>query len=105
MNSDMYPKAMERRGIELVLPSVAERARIQEIIFPELEEGIVDPVKKREVLWMAEEILRKEGAEAVILGCTELPLMIKTGDLSVDLLNTTEIHVDAILDYLAGEDK
>ena len=103
MNSDMYPKAMIKHGIDISLPDIDQREQIQSIIFPELEEGIVNPIKKLQLLNMTEKIIEREKAEAVILGCTELPLMIKHTDLSVDILNTTDIHINMILDYLTRD--
>lgn len=104
MNSEMYPKVLETEGVETILPDKAQREQIQSIIFPELEEGIVNQTKKIELISIAEKIIRHERVEAVILGCTELPIMIKPGDLSVELLNTTEIHILDILSYLTGKE-
>lgn len=100
MQSDLYTKPLAARGVDVILPDDAQKQAIQDIIFPELEEGVVDPEKKKVMLSIANEIIDREQPEALILGCTELPLMIKPGDLPIELLNTTEIHVSAILDYL-----
>jgi aspartate racemase len=97
MASSFYRDCFARRSIPLVVPSSAEQVAIHGIIFPELEEGIVVPEKKARLLDICDRIIEKEGVGGVILGCTELPLMVKEGDLPVCVLNTVTVHVEAIV--------
>ena len=67
------------------------------MIFPRLADGIVDPEDKEDMIEFAEELIRNSHADAVVLGCTELPLMLRPGDLSVPALDTAQIHIAAIV--------
>ena len=97
MASSFYQDCFTRHGIPVIVPSGPEQVAIHGIIFPELEEGIVVPEKKKSLLDICNRIIGNEGVDAVILGCTELPLMVKDGDLSVCVLNTVQVHVEAIV--------
>ena len=69
------------------------------LIYPNLENGIVIPEDKVRMINLAEKYIRDYKADALILGCTEIPLMVKPGDVSVPLIDTTKVHVKAIYDY------
>ena len=98
MKSGLYEKPLAERGITPILPSDEDKEKIANLFFPNLENGIVVPEDKAKMLEIVGKIVREKGAEAVLLGCTELPLMIKDGDLDVPLFNTTQIHINAIFD-------
>ena len=66
------------------------------MIYPNLENGIIIPNDKRKLVETAEKYISEEKVDSLLLGCTELPLAIKTGDVSVPILNTTEIHINEI---------
>jgi aspartate racemase len=97
MSSGFYPEALKKYDIEAIVPSKDEQALIHNLIFPKLENGIVVPEDKQKMLELVSRLIKEHEADAVILGCTELPLMIKDGDLETLLLNTTQIHIDAIV--------
>lgn len=96
MKSGLYEKPLSERGITPIVPTDEDKEKIANLFFPNLENGIVVPEDKAKMLEIVRKIARENGADAVMLGCTELPLMIKDGDLDVPLLNTTQIHIDAI---------
>lgn len=98
MKSGLYEKPLAEHGITPILPTDEEKEKIANLFFPNLENGIVVPEDKAKMLEIVGKIVREKGADAVLLGCTELPLMIKDGDLDVPLLNTTQIHINAIFD-------
>jgi aspartate racemase len=100
MRSSFYRDCFSRRSIPVVVPSEKEQELIHGIIFPELEDGIVIPEKKKQLLDICNRIIAKERIDGVILGCTELPLMVKDGDLDVHILNTSRIHIEAIVSRL-----
>lgn len=100
MSSGLYADAFARYGIAASVPTAAEQQAIHGIIFPHLQEGIVLPAEKKTVLAIAERLMAAENADALVLGCTELPLIIQAGDLAVPVLDTTQIHIDAILDHI-----
>jgi aspartate racemase len=70
---------------------------IHNFIFPNLEAGIVLAEEKATMLGIADKMLAAHQADALVLGCTELPLIIKEGDLDTVLIDTTQVHIEAIL--------
>lgn len=96
MGCGLYDKPMPNHGIEPIIPGEEDRTEIGNIIFPNLENGIIIPEDKKRFIGIIERYIADYGADAVLLGCTELPLIIKSEDISVPAINTTEIHIDAI---------
>lgn len=97
MASGMYEKACAKYGVEGIVPNAEDQNTIHHIIFPNLEAGIVVPEDKVRILGIAEKMLKEEGADALILGCTELPLIIEEGDLDTLIIDTTLVHIDTIV--------
>lgn len=97
MSSGLYTDALAKRGIEAFVPTEDEQKSIHGVIFPNLQEGIILPEDKKTVLAIASRMLSEKGADALVLGCTELPLIVQENDLDTLLLDTTQIHIDAIL--------
>lgn len=100
MSSGLYSNAFANYGIDAFVPTVDEQKTIHNIIFPNLQDGIVLPEEKRTMLQIANRIVTEKKADALVLGCTELPLIIKDNDLDTLILDTTQIHIDAIINYL-----
>ena len=100
MSSGLYSEAFKKYDITAIVPSEQEQAEIHGIIFPNLEDGIIVPEDKQRMLAIADKLIAEHNADALVLGCTELPLMIKDGDLNTLLLNTAQIHIDAIVNYI-----
>jgi len=100
MQENFYSKYASKYKFELLVPSKEEMLSIQDVIFPELEEGIIIPEKKEKYIKIVEQYASGKGIDSVILGCTELPLMISDNDLSIPAINTSEIHVQAIVDEM-----
>lgn len=97
MSSGLYSNAFAKYGIDAFVPTEDEQKAIHNIIFPNLQEGIVLPEDKRTMLQIANRIKLEKNADALILGCTELPLIIQENDLDAFILDTTQIHIEAIL--------
>ena len=95
MDSTFYPESGRKNGIDVFVPSEEEKRIIDEIIFSELCMGKVTEISKKVLL----DIIQNHTVDGVILGCTELPLIIKEEDLDVTVLNTLDIHVDSVLEY------
>ncbi|NND79202.1 MAG: aspartate/glutamate racemase family protein [Maribacter sp.] len=99
MELDFYKDILkEQYGIEVLIPSNEDRELVHKVIYSELALGIVSEHSKIKYL----EIIKKsesEGVEAVILGCTEIPLLIHQGDCDIPVIDTTAIHVDAALKF------
>ena len=97
MSSGMYEGKFAQYGMDAVVPSQADQQTIHGILFPNLMAGIVLEEDKAAILGIARKMLLEHNADALVLGCTELPLIIEAGDLDTILLDTTKIHIDAIL--------
>jgi len=99
MTEDFYRgRLAERHGLEVLVPSESERTTVDKVIFEELCVGeILDDSRARYVEVIHN--LVQQGAEAVILGCTEISLLVKPGDTPVPLFDTTEIHAMMAVDW------
>jgi len=97
MRNRLYSETMEKYGIASLLPSEEDQKKIHSLFFPNLENGIVIPEDKVKMLALLNNIIIEQDADSVILGCTELPLMIKPRDLPVPIFDTTEIHINSIV--------
>lgn len=92
MEQDFYKGRLTGRyGLDVIVPDAADRQRVHEIIFQELCPGQVRPAS-REVFLRLVADLGAKGAEAVILGCTEIGMLIGPADTSVALYDTTRLH-------------
>ena len=98
-STDLFPPRFAARGIDVLVPGDADRRALHELIYAELTRGIVDPHSARLVLEVIGR-LAANGAQAVILGCTEFGLLVHDGDASVPLLDTTELHAFALADFV-----
>lgn len=102
MRNTFYPDCFRRHGIEVVVPEGETIEEVHSAIFPELEDGIVVPEKKSKLLKYIQEVVNRKGIDGVVLGCTELPLMVQPEDVTVPVLNTAQIHIDAIVRNLVS---
>lgn len=85
-------------GIEVIVPEVDDQNMIHNIIYSELVRGIIKPGSKSKYI----EIINKladNGAEGIILGCTEIPMLIKQEDVSIPVFDTTKIHAEYAVDF------
>jgi aspartate racemase len=101
MELDFYKKKLGTLGIETIVPGVKEREFIDRIIFDELLREVFKPETKASLLGIMDD-LRAKGAEGIVLGCTEIPLIIHDEDTDLPLFNTTLIHAHAIVDFALG---
>ncbi|MDO0374113.1 aspartate/glutamate racemase family protein [Clostridioides difficile] len=91
MEQDFYKNVIINNGIEVLIPNEEDRIIVNDTIFNELCLGIVSESSKKAFLSIIDN-LGKQGAEGVILGCTEIGLLIKQNDTSIPLFDTTVIH-------------
>ena len=94
MQEDFYLPRLEAAGIRVLLPEASEMEEVNRIIYEELCVGVVKE-SSRAVLSALVESMRQNGAEGVILGCTELGMILK--DAAIPLLDTVEIHSAAAI--------
>ncbi|MFC0268093.1 aspartate/glutamate racemase family protein [Kushneria aurantia] len=103
MEQTFYIERLEAQGIDVVVPEPEQRNTIHSVIYEELCQGVVNPESKSAYLAIVDS-LAERGAEAVILGCTEIGLLIQGSDTSVPLYDTTEIHAEQAVKLVLRED-
>ena len=94
MEKDFYTSVLTKHNIETLIPNQENRTIVHDIIYNELALGIFSESSKQEYLKIINR-LREDGAQGIILGCTEIPLLIAQNDVSIPVFNTTEIHAKA----------
>jgi aspartate racemase len=99
MQSGMYQRVLAENGVDSVTPSEADQQVIASIIFPNLENGIVNADDKLEMIALVEKYVTYRSVDAVLLACTELPLILKAGDVPVPLVDTARIHAKEIYEF------
>ena len=99
MENDFYKPTLENKfGLEVLVPNLEERNYINDVIFDELCNDIIKG-DSREGYKAIISRLEKEGGEGVILGCTEIPLLIKGYDVDIPIFDTAEMHSVAAIDW------
>jgi aspartate racemase len=101
MEGPVYPEVLNKRGIEYLIPAEDQRLKINEIIFRELVYGVIKEESRRFFLDVVDEY-RKKGCESVILGCTEIPLIVLPQDSPIPVLDSTRILARAALGHSLG---
>jgi aspartate racemase len=102
MEEDFYTSKLETANIQTVVPETDDRKFINQVIYNELLKEIFKEESKNRFLEIMKK-LKGRGAEGIILGCTEIPLIIKDDDFDLPLFNTTEIHARAAVDFALGK--
>lgn len=99
MEEDFYKKRLkEKYNIEVIIPDKEERETIHNIIYNELCLGSIKSSSKEKFLKVIKNLNTKK-AEGVILGCTEIPLLVKDEDVDIPLFDTTSIHAKAAVEF------
>ncbi|HEX2535286.1 MAG TPA: aspartate/glutamate racemase family protein [Chitinophagaceae bacterium] len=102
MEGDFFHRKLEAQSIQALIPEEEDRAFIHRCIFDELGTGICLPESKERLVCIIRN-LKEKGAEGIILGCTELPLLLQPGDVDLPLYDTTRIHAEAAIQFALGE--
>jgi len=98
MEQNFYRNKLSEFGIETIIPNNNDREFIHKSIFEEFSKEIFSDETRQEYTRIIAD-QKKQGAEGVILGCTEIPLLLDQKDFDIPLFNTTEIHVDAAVRF------
>jgi aspartate racemase len=101
MEQDFYRGRLASHGFDVRVPRGAAFDAVHRIIYEELVHGIIRS-ESRAVYLEVVDALARQGAEAIILGCTEIELLIKDRDADVPLLETTRIHAESAVDIALG---
>lgn len=98
MELDFFKNTLEEYGIDTLIPDAPDREFIHRTIFDELQKNQFLPETKARYLKIIASLHRR-GAQGVILGCTELPLLIDASDLKLPMFNTAKIHAEAAVKF------
>ncbi len=103
MEQDFYKgRLAEKFELEVIVPNASDRKIVHDIIYQELCLGIINDESRKAYLKIIDG-LNKQGAEAVILGCTEITLLIAQDDCSIPIYDTTRLHAESAVDYALKE--
>ena len=99
MQQEFYKSRIANlHGIEVITPNDIQMAEVHRVIYDELCQGVISDQSKQEYLTIIDD-LRKSGAQGVILGCTEIGLLVSSKDVEIPLYDTAEIHALAAVDF------
>ncbi len=100
MEKDFYKEILkESFGVDLIIPDSDDRETVHRVIYDELVHGVIKE-ESRNMYRTIIEKLQKKGAEGVILGCTEIPLLISDQDVEIPTFNTTRIHAEKAVEWI-----
>jgi aspartate racemase len=102
MERSYYRDTLSRQGIEVIVPQERDRESVDRIIFKELCRGVFTE-ESREIYRSIISKLQSEGASGVVLGCTEIPLLIKQSDVEIHVFDTTAIHAAAAVQFALAD--
>lgn len=101
MEKTFYTDVLSDGRIETIIPDQEDRNVIHDIIYGELAKGTINPNSKAKYLDIINRLI-SQGAQGIILGCTEIPMLISQSDVDVPTFNTTEIHAQAGFEYITA---
>ncbi len=103
MEEDFYKSRLAGRyGLEVIVPDARQREIVHRVIFDELVKGEIRRESKEQYIGIIEGLAR-DGAEGVVLGCTEIGMLVHEGDCRVPVFDTTRIHAEAAVEYALAE--
>lgn len=103
MQADFFQRPFRERGMSVIVPSPKEQRFIHEKLFSEIELGIIKDETREALLVIVKDMIERDGIDSLILGCTELPLILPGEAHGIPLLNTAAIHVEEIVRHCLGE--
>jgi aspartate racemase len=98
MRERFFRDGLARSGIRVLVPEATDQNQINDIIYQELCRGKIRPESRQRFLEIIEG-LRQKGARGIVLGCTEIPLLVGPQDCEVPLFDTARLHAERALDY------
>jgi aspartate racemase len=98
MEDGFYAAGLAKHGIDVVVPETKDRDLVHRVIYDELIKGVILPSSKEEFRRIVND-LQQNGAQGVVLGCTEIPMLLGDGDVSIPVFDTTQLHAEAALRF------
>jgi aspartate racemase len=103
MEMDFYRRRLkEKHGLHVLIPEEDERRVVHDVIYQELGHGLIRDESRRAYLAIIDG-LERSGAEGIILGCTEIPFLVKPEDTPLPLFDTTALHAKAAVDFALAD--
>ncbi|MCB2172485.1 aspartate/glutamate racemase family protein [archaeon] len=98
MTKPFYREGLKKQGIEVVTPNKEDRDYIVKVIFEELSIGKLTEESRKGYLKIIDKLV-EQGAEGIVLGCTEIPLLIRQKDTDIKVFDTATVHAEKALQY------
>ncbi len=102
MEQPFYIERLQQRGLDVLLPDAEGRAMVHRVIYEELCQGIILGGSRDDYRRVMAALVA-QGAEGIVLGCTELALLVDASDAAVPLFDTTELHAQAAVDWALAD--
>jgi aspartate racemase len=100
MNASFFPDVFHKHGMEIVMPDAQDKEILNHKLFTEIELGIFTDATRKVLVEIIEKMVCEQHIDSLVLGCTEFPLILKEESyVGIPMLNTTKIHVNAIVQY------
>lgn len=99
MTSDMYPKRFAPHGTSVLVPEAADRELIHSVIYDEIQVGVLREESRAAYRAIMADLV-DQGAQAIVLACTEIGLLVDATDASVPVIDTTAVHCQVLTDYM-----
>jgi aspartate racemase len=97
MEDGFYQERLSKRGIQAIVPNAVDRDVVHDIIFDELCKGVIREESRSRYVEIIQKMVH-QGAEAVVLGCTEIPLLIQQNHIQAPVLDTTYLHAERAME-------
>ncbi len=99
MSSDFYQKVFSKKGISIIVPDEQDQDYINEKLFTEIMFNKINEETRQGLLTIVKRMVDETSIQGIILGCTELPLILTKDEFGIPFLNTTKIHVESAVNY------
>ena len=97
MTHDFYIKKLEENGLKCIIPNSEDIQKIHEIIYPNLENGIILPYKKEDYIKIINKIIENNDIDCLLLAFCELNLLINEEDIKIPIIDSENVHIKRIL--------
>jgi aspartate racemase len=95
-------RLIEKFGLDVLIPDIQGREIVHRVIYDELVKGMINPESKRKYLQIIKQLIQ-QGAQGIILGCTEIGLLVQNGDSTAPFFDTTSLHAQAAVDFALND--